>query len=181
MKKKWITLCLCAVLVLALSACGDRIGYPKDGQALGEIGDTMHTAFFDFTINSAELVDTFDGYAPPAGYELLVADITIRNDSGTAQPMGVWDFQVQWNSLDGEDPNLAFGYPVYEGEGDDATAYTNVAQQQLPNIYEIQDGEERQGILLYQVPEGRETFSISCLEYFEDDTTGDVFFVDFTL
>ena len=181
MKKRCVALCLCSVFVLLLAACGDRTGYPQDGQALGEIGDTMHTAFFTFTINSAQLTDTFDGYTAQEGYELLAADITIENDSGTAQPMFIWDFQVQWNSLDGENPELAFGYPVYEGEGDDATAYTNVSEQQLPPIYELQDGEKREGVLLYEVPEGRENFSISFMEYFEDDTTGDVFFVEFTL
>ena len=182
MKRKLFALCVSAALLLALSACGSRVGYPdENGQALGEIGDTMHTAFFDFTIESAELADSFDGYTPADGYELLVADITIENNSGRAQPMGVWDFQVQWNSLDGEDPNQAFGYPVYLGEGDDATAYTNVSDQQLPTIYELQDGETRQGILLYEVPVDRENFSISFLEYFEDDTSGDVFFVFFDL
>ena len=181
MKKKCVVLCLCALFTLALAACGDRTGYPRDGQADGGIGDTMHTAFFDFTVNSAELADSFDGYTPAEGYELLVADITIENTSGMAQPMGVWDCQVQWNSLDGEDPSQAFGYPVYEGEGDDATNYTNVSDQQLPTIYELQDDETRQGILLYEVPVDRENFSISFLEYFEDDTSGNVFFVFFDL
>lgn len=181
MKKKLAIVWFCAVLALALTACGDRTGYPKDGQALGEIGDTMHTAFFDFTVNSAQLADSFDGYTPAEGYELLVADITIKNNSGIAQPMGLWDFQVQWNSLDGENPDDAFDYAVHEGEGDDLSAYTGVSEQQLPTIYELQDDEERQGILLYQVPEGRESFSISFQEYFDDDTTGDVFFVEFTL
>ena len=72
MKKKLIVFSLCAIFVLSLAACGDRTGYPEDGQAIGEIGDTMHTAFFDFTINSAELADSFDGYTPAEGYELLV-------------------------------------------------------------------------------------------------------------
>ena len=182
MKRKLFALCVSAALLLALSACGSRVGYPdENGQALGEIGDTMHTAFVDFTIESAELADSFDGYTPADGYELLVADITIENNSGMDQPMFIWDFQVQWNTVDGENPDLAFGYPVYEGEGDDASAYTNVSDQQLPPSYDLADGETREGILLYEVPADRETFSISFQEYFADDTTGDLFFVDFTL
>ena len=77
--KKLLAVGCAGAMSLSLAACGDRTGYPEDGQAIGEIGDTMHTAFFDFTINSAELADSFDGYTPAEGYELLVADITIEN------------------------------------------------------------------------------------------------------
>ena len=95
--------------------------------------------------------------------------------------MFIWDFQVQWDTIDGEDPDQAFGYAVYEGEGDDATTYTNVSEQQLPPSYDLADGETQEGILLYEVPEDRSEFSISFQEYFADDTTGDLFFVFFDL
>lgn len=37
------------------------VGYPEDGYASGYMGDTMHTAFFDFTVDSAYTTQEFDG------------------------------------------------------------------------------------------------------------------------
>ena len=63
-----------------LTGCGDKTGYAEDGYAEGRLGDTMHTYFFDYTVNSAYLCDTFEGYTPILdGYRLLVADVTVKN------------------------------------------------------------------------------------------------------
>ena len=40
--------------------------------------------------------------------------------------------------------------------------------------------EEVRGLLVYEVPEGYQDFSISHMEYFDDESTGDTFFVFFT-
>lgn len=49
----------------------------------------------------------------------------------------------------------------------------------LPTEYELRRFESRDGLLVYEVPEGENYFSISYLEIYEDNTEGDVFFVYF--
>ena len=82
--KKYLALLLSLAFAVCLSACdrlpgsvgdlldstGDPagsantdsgVGYPEDGYASGYMGDTMHTAFFDFTVDSAYTTQEFDG------------------------------------------------------------------------------------------------------------------------
>ena len=171
--KKVRTMMLAGVLCLAmLAGCGgdDKEGYAQDGYGEGRMGDTMHTCFFDYTVNSAYLCREFEGYtAVQEGYQLLVADVTVKNTFQESIPMFDTDFQIQWNS-DEED---AYDVPV--------TYYTDpVSDQQLPGEYELAVDEERSGLLVFEVPEGESDFSISYLELFEDESEGDVFFVYFT-
>ena len=107
------------------------------------------------------------------GYQLLVADVTVKNTNRESIPMYDTDFQVQWSD-DSED---AYDVPI--------TYYTDaVSYQQLPTEYELAVDEERTGLLVFEVPAGETDFSISYLELFNDGTEegeeGDTFFVYFT-
>ena len=157
-----------------LTGCGDKTGHAEDGYAEGRLGDTMHTYFFDYTVNSAYLCDTFEGYTPILdGCRLLLADVTVKNTNRESIPMYDTDFQVQWSDTS-ED---AYEFPI--------TYYTDaVSDQQLPTEYDLAVDEERTGLLVFEVPEGETDFSISYLELFDDGTeegsSGDTFFVYFT-
>ena len=124
MRRLGTILVLGALSLSLLSGCGDKTGYAKDGFAEGRLGDTMHTYFFDFTVNSAYLCDTYEGYTPiMEGYQLLVADVTVKNTNRESIPMYDTDFQVQWSD-DSED---AYDVPI--------TYYTDaVSDQQLHAI-----------------------------------------------
>lgn len=167
--KKHISIILTIAMVLALSGCGDKVGYAKDGYAEGRMGDTMHTDFFDYTVNSAYCCAEFEGYVPAEGNQLLVADVTVKNTFNESIPMFDTDFQVQWNSESEED----YDFPI--------TLYTDpVSDEQLPTEYEMAVKEERTGLLVFEVPEGKKDFSISYRVMYEDESTGDTFFVFFT-
>lgn len=157
------------------------VGYPVDGQADGFLGDTMHTYFFDFTINSAYTCSEFDGLVPDDGFKFLVAEITIDNTTRYTQPMYVYDFQVQWVPQDGEDEELAYDWPLFEEVGDGE--YASPSDEQLPAEWELGIKESRTGILLYAVPAGAKDYSISFQEYLVnssgEETVGDLFFVWF--
>ena len=144
--------------------------YAQDGYGEGRMGDVMHSYFFDFTVNSAYLCDEFEGYVPSQeGYRLLVTDVTVHNTHISSIPMFDSDFQVQWSS----DAADAFELPItYEAD--------QVSARQLPTEYELAVDEEREGLLVFEVPQGEKDFSISYLEVFDDSTEGDVFFVFFT-
>lgn len=180
--KKWASLLLAAVLVLALTACGggkDKGVYAEDGYAEGRLGDVMHTYFMDFTVNSAYLTSDYNGYTPAAGNQLLVVNMTIKNTDSSTLPMWDDDFQGQWSS---SQETEEFAYPITE-DGEDGELPT-VSDAQLPAVYDLAVDEERTGELVFEVPEGEKDFSVSTMELFDDGSLegqeGDTFFVFFS-
>lgn len=184
--KKIKALLLALLLVLALAGC-DSIpgqssssgeskgtGYAEDGYAEGRIGDTMHTYFFDYTVNSAYVCTEYEGYVPAGGNELLVAEITVKNTRRSTVTMVDYDFQAQWSSSQEDD---AYAWPITLEEDP-------VSDEQLPGEYDLGVNEERTGLLVFEVPAGNKDFSISTVEWFDDGTEegemGDTFFVFFT-
>ncbi|SFP68442.1 protein of unknown function [Oscillibacter sp. PC13] len=167
-KRALIPILLALVL---LTGCGQKEGYAKDGYGEGGMGDTMHTYFFDYTVNSADTRDEFEGYTPvQEGYVLLVADVTVKNTGTSGIVMYDTDFQVQWNQ------KSEYDVPI--------TYYTDhISDEQLPTEYELAADEERSGLLIFEVPAGKNEFTISYLERFEDGTDtgekGDAFCVSF--
>lgn len=172
--KKLITLLLAIATTFTLVGCGGSsnvVRPDKDGFAEGKLGDTMRTYFFDYTVNSAYLCDEYEGYVAADGYELLVADVTVKNNGSSDVEMYDTDFQIQW----GDDADDAFDFSL--------TFYTDdgkgLNDKMLPSIYTLAPKESRTGLLVFEIPEGNKEFSISYMEYFNDDSTGDTFFVYF--
>ena len=219
--KKYLALLLSLAFAVCLSACdrlpgsvgdlldstGDPagsantdsgVGYPEDGYASGYMGDTMHTAFFDFTVDSAYTTQEFDGLtaagegmsylteyydrpAPADGCKFLVVEITLHNTTTMSQPMFVADFQVQWDLQEGEDEDQNNAFPLYQSQANESGDYVyySLSEMQLPAEYDLGINEERTGILLYAVPAGAKDYAVFFEEYFSDDTIGDLFQVSF--
>lgn len=219
--KKYLALLLSLAFAVCLSACdrlpgsvgdlldstGDPagsantdsgVGYPEDGYASGYMGDTMHTAFFDFTVDSAYTTQEFDGLtaagegmsylteyydrpAPADGCKFLVVEITLHNTTTMSQPMFVADFQVQWDLQEGEDEDQNYAFPLYQSQANESGdyGYYSLSEMQLPAEYDLGINEERTGILLYAVPAGAKDYAVFFEKYFSDDTIGDLFQVSF--
>lgn len=175
--KKLATILLAVLMTATLAGCGSpdsgsaSTGYAQDGYAEGKIGDTMHTYFFDYTVNSAYTCSQYETYTPSEGNELLVADVTIKNTFNDKVVMFDSDFQAQW----GDDSDEAFVAPVTYYLDETETVGPDV----LPYEYTLQKDESRTGLLVFEVPQGKSEYSISYVEYFDDDTEGDTFFVFF--
>lgn len=172
--KKLITLLLSIVTIFSLVGCGSSssiVRPDKDGFAEGKLGDTMRTYFFDYTVNSAYLCDEYEGYTAADGYDLLVADVTVKNTGSSDVEMYDTDFQIQW----GDDADDAFDFSLtfYTEDGEP------LSSEMLPGIYTLASKESRTGLLVFEIPEGYNDYSISYMEYFNDDSTGDTFFVYF--
>lgn len=148
---------------------------PEDGYAEGRLGDVMQTYFFTYSVNSAYVCDTYEGYTPAEGNELLVAEVTIKNTSRSSIEMYDTDFQAQWGATDDNSFSLPITFDAETGE-DKGT----VSDAQLPGTYTLGVNEARTGLLVFEVPAGSRDLSISHMEYFSDGTTGDTFFVFFT-
>lgn len=140
--------------------------FPEDGFAGGRIEDVMATAFFDFTLVSAERCDEYNGYTPAEGTQLVDVVIRVYNTFGETLPMFSSDFQIQWGEADD-----AFGYPVEEITGDDVA----------PEEYSLHPFETVEYHHVYQVPADSQEYAVAYLEMFDDESTGDMFFVYFEL
>ncbi len=139
----------------------------KEKNYEGRIGDTLETVFFDFSVDSAKFVDSYEGYRASEGNQLIDAVVSIKNTFPDKLPMFNSDFQIQWGPGDQD-----FGYGTDELEGVSGV---------MPDSYELGRAEKCQYHIIYEVPAGTTDFSISYLEIFADDSTGDAFFIYFEL
>lgn len=165
----------------------DDLIYPDENdEAFGYLGDTLRTSFFDMRVDSAYTCYEFDGVVPDEGCKLLVAEITLYNYTSYTQPMFFSDFEIWWDGDDSSEEN--WGYEEYvkhlplfeEEELEDGYEYYVVSDQQLPTEYDLDIRGTEQGVLLYQVPEESNTYSMIFQEYFSDDTEGALFEVRFS-
>ena len=177
--KRLFAVLLAALVGLgALTACGggnengatgeetedQEEGYVPGG-GLGYLGDTMHTYWFDFTVEDAYICQSYDSYTAAADMQLVVVTMAVQSTFLQSLPMSRYDFQIQWGG---------------EGEDDYAWPIAAATEDQFPDEYSLGIHEERSGVLVYEVPADTVDFSVSFAEYFEDDTEGDVYFVYFT-
>lgn len=183
--KRLLSWFLALMLLLALPACGDGAQsggdgggsdiYAEDGFGEGRLGDTIHSIFMDFTVNSAYTASDYHGHTAPEGKKILVAEMTVTNTFKETLPMWASDFQCQWTASAKTDE---YALPITEGE--DGGDLGTVADEQLPSEYELAVGESRTGTLVFDVPAEETDFSISHMELFDDGSEGDTFFVYFT-
>lgn len=146
-------------------------------QTEGELGDTLSNIFFDFTVNSAEAVDSYDGYSPSEGNRLLVCSMTLENTFGDALPMYDSDFQLQWG--DGEED---YAWSVDPVQTDDSGMPAN---DQMPLEWSMADGAVETYDLLFEVPADVNDFSLVYLEQYTDEDgnagQGDLYTVHFSV
>ena len=163
--KKIVPVLMVMVMALSFVGCGKKDGF----------GATKKTYFFDYTVNSAYVCSEFEGYQPAEGNELLVAEVTVKSTFSESFDMYDTDFQAQWGGTGDED----FSVPItYDGTEEGLAPLT---EEQPPGIYTLaKKGESRTGLLVFEVPAGNKEFSISYMEAFDDDSTGDTYFVNFT-
>ena len=185
--RKRIVFSLMASILLLLSACGSIPGMEggssytqvdqggsSGGSSSGgstsssdgtyHVGDTISTAFFDFTVNSAVASADHEGYTAQDGYKLVVADLTIKNTETYSMPMGQYDFMIAWG--DGDED---FAYPLNQ-----------YCESQLADEYEIPIAGSAEGSLVFEVPSDQKDFALGFEEYYEDESVGDLYVVYFT-
>lgn len=149
----------------------------EDGFAEGYMGDTLRTYFFDFTVNSAYTCSEFEGYTPSEGNTLLVAEVSFYNYTSSSVPMYDTDLQAQWSGTGDQD----FAVPITFARTD---LYPNTGVEPMGDMFPMEFNlgihQGQTGLLVYEVPAGESDYSLSYMELFDDDTTGDTFFVYFT-
>lgn len=162
MKAKII--CSGIVLVLFLTGC-DRQGSDSSEvvRKRVEVGETISTAWFDYTVISVEELeaDSYEEIAIGEGNQLLAVELKIKSTYYKEIPMSRYDFQLYWDDVEDTDQRCF--------------ALNAVVEEQLPDTYELGFGETLEGTLLYQVPEEQQNYVLVFQEHFDDGTEqGDV-------
>lgn len=174
-RKKFVAcIALMMLACMMFTACGTPSGATvsnvvkaEDGEADGEIGTTFRTAFFDYSVDSVDYPSEYEGYTPANGMQLLDVVITIKNTFGEELPMYNSDFQIQWHDLGDGDNDYDFGI---EMDGSSTV---------MPSEYPLAKGDSCTYHIIYEVPAEAKKFSVSYLEFFADNSEGDVFFTFF--
>lgn len=131
---------------------------------IGELGDTMSTYWFDFTVDDAVLTSEYEGSTPSAGNVLLVLTMTLDNTYFEAVPMYASDFDVEW-----DDPE-SYETPI--------SIFIN-GEELTEDAYEIPYADIVDATFVYEVAEGYEDFIVYFDEYFADETLGNIYGVYF--
>ena len=142
-------------------------GRKVKGFAYGEIGDEMRNVFFSFWVDKAELMGEFAGQRPERRLIYLVAEVTVKNNLDKPIPMWADDFIAQWGDGDND-----YGYPIEK-----------FTRSQMDSEFTLAPDESITRTLIYEVrlPEDKNEYGISYLEYYADEVEGNLFMVNFEL
>ena len=152
------------------------------GKAEGKIGNIMKTTNLEFTLNSARLVSSYQTITPDAGMNLLVLNITTHVLQKGEMKLYDTDYQVQWGGTGEED----YSTPVtYRDEWATAPTYKrsvnlNGIEGMFMGEAVLQPDESVTADYVYQVPQGFSDFTLQFQEFFEDESLGDRYIVNFT-
>ena len=160
---------------------GPKVVEPAYGRGDGAMGDTMKTAYLEFTLNSARLVPSWQTILPDAGMKLLVLNITTKSTQTPDLTLYDTDYQVQWGGTGPEDYSTPLTYrdewataPTYK-----RTVNLDGVEGMFPGTAVLRKDESLSADYIYQVPEGYSDFKLEFQEFFEDESLGGFFCVTF--
>lgn len=159
MRKKVLALVLVAALVFALAGCS--LFAKKEGG----IGDTLSTRWFDFTVDSVDVVNSYAGITAEPGYKLVDIVVTETSTVEDDLPMGWFDFML-------DDPADEDYYQLPLEQADSSM---------MPEEFTLTAKETVTYHLLFEVDESSSKLALVFTEYFSDEDTGDTFTVNFTV
>lgn len=145
-----------AVVLLLILIMGRGDVYHKPGEA-------VHTTLFDFTVDQAQVVDSYPGVESMAGYKLVQMRLSVTNTSSESYVMFSTDFQIQWNDDE-------FG-----------TCIPPVDSKMVPFFYMLEPGQTNEGLMLIQVPDNVKTLTVVHQEQLESGAAGESYFVRLSL
>ncbi len=135
------------------------VGRASHDLYLREIGDSIATSFFEYSVTAVRTETVLEGRQPQeSGSQVIVADVQVRNtfQGATAIPVGNYDFKVVWD----------------EGEVNAAKMF---AEGMYPDYRQLAQGETITGTLVFDIPEDVKTFKIVYEEIWDDGFKGNTY------
>jgi|GEM_PF-1087803 len=183
--KKLVALALTFALAVGTAGCGnessggvtgmvenaiqnvaDRVASVISGDMQGEIGGLYKTQWFDFSVNSMEVVKEYEGQPADDGYQFVVLEVYEKNtwDGGGSIPMGTFDFYVD---------NAAFSDFVW--------AESPWTDNMMPDEFTLTPDEEVTYDVVFMVPENVADVDFTYVEIDENQGIGSTFIIKLPL
>ncbi len=167
MRKKLI-LFVCTVLVFlfVLTGCSQQnVQQEVQTQTFTyEQNENVTTMFFDLTVNSAQKVQSYEDFIlQDENYELVLINITIKNNFASDIIMADSDFTIQYG----------------EQQSDISYAFDALNEKMMPLQQTLSPSQQQEYELLFPVIKGEENIKLCYTDIYIDDegqeTTGDAY------
>lgn len=130
-----------------------------------QVGETVSTVLFDFTVSDPETLDSYNGIDIPDGQKLVQMFLKVSNTSDQTYTMFAEDFQIQWG----------------EGENDFGTCLEAVDDYMMPYSYQLDPGKTYSGMMLVLVPEDCTQLTVAYQEMKASGDKATAYFVEVPL
>lgn len=130
-----------------------------------QVGETVSTVLFDFTVSDPETLDSYTGIDIPDGQKLVQMFLKVSNTSDQTYTMFAEDFQIQWG----------------EGENDFGTCLEAVDDYMMPYSYQLDPGKTYSGMMLVLVPDDCTQLTVAYQEMKASGDKATAYFVEVPL
>ena len=142
-----------------------------------EVGDTVQTMFFDFTVEDYLSSTDINGITPEAGKQFVGVKLNIENTFNKDITMFSSDLIIEWEPTSADDKGAEGPHSYYDKEA--------IFNEEFEKEYTLAPGESKEGVLLFEIPEGITKVAITTQDIYTDkqgnEHKGDVYIVNIDL
>lgn len=184
MRKRYIIVGLCIILILAFTACGGEkqsngesakreygslLQEAKDAKiyagelTTGMVGDTLSNSFFDWTISEVRTEKEIYGKTAKEGKKYVVVHVSVTNTTDEEYEIGNYDF---------------IGYVAPDMDSGIVDTMDSFDAAMYPDEAMLAAGETKSGTLIFEVDKSVEELIVDYVEFFGEDTIGNTNWFD---
>ena len=142
-----------------------------------EVGDTVQTMFFDFTVLDYLSTTDINGITPEAGKQFVGVKLNIENTFNKDITMFSSDLIIEWEPTSADDKGAEGPHSYYDKEA--------IFNEEFEKEYTLAPGESKEGVLVFEIPEGITQVAITTQDIYVDkqgnEHKGDVYIVNIDL
>ena len=142
-----------------------------------EVGDTVQTMFFDFSVLDYLSTTDINGIKPEAGKQFVGVKLNIENTFNKDITMFSSDLIIEWEPTSADDKGAEGPHSYYDKEA--------IFNEEFEKEYTLAPGESKEGVLVFEIPEGITQVAITTQDIYVDkqgnEHKGDVYIVNIDL
>lgn len=142
-----------------------------------EVGDSVETMFFNFTVEDFLSSTDISGNKPDAGKQFVAVKIKVENTFGQDIQMFSTDFLLEWDKTSADDEGVDGPHSYYDKD--------EIFNEEFEKEYTLTSGESKEGVLVFEIPEGVTDVSLTAQDIYNDKQgnqhKGDVYIVHIDL
>lgn len=143
---------------LSLAGCSAK-------SVTAQVGETVSTVLFDFTVSDPETLDSYKNIEIPEGEKLVRLFLKVSNTSDQTYTMFAEDFQIQWG----------------DGDDDFGTCLEAIDDYMMPYSYQLDPGKTYSGMMLVLVPSDCTRLTVAYQEVKANGDKATAYFVEVPL